>query len=97
MCGGSVLRIMDCYILFRVIYLLQLGTQAAFDTEGTSMLVQLGPEHEINLRGAPYELVPEYFINSLLVVMTGVISIGSGEHVRLRNLTRVSLLTNTQV
>ena len=25
------------------------------------MLVQLGPKHEINLRGAPYELVPEYF------------------------------------
>ena len=40
------------------------------DTEGTSMLVQLGAEHEINLCGAPYELVPEYFVNSLLVLMT---------------------------
>ena len=35
--------------------------QAACDTEGTSIIVlfswtELGPEHEINLRGAPYEL-----------------------------------------
>ena len=28
------------------------------------------PNHEINFRGAPYELVPEYFVNSLLVLMT---------------------------
>ena len=27
-------------------------------------------EHEINFRGAPYEPVPEYFVNSLLVLMT---------------------------
>ena len=53
---------------FRVIYLLELDTQAACDTEGTSVLVQLRPEHEINLRGAPYELVPGYFVNSLLVL-----------------------------
>ena len=53
------------------------------------MLVQLGPEHEINLHGAPYELVPGYYVNSLLVLMTDVISEGSGEHVRLRNLARV--------
>ena len=58
------------------------------------MLVQLGPEHVINLCDAPYELVPEYFVNSLLVLMTDVISVGSGEHVRLRNLAWVSLLTN---
>ena len=32
------------------------------------MLVQLGPEHEINLRGAPYELIPGYFVNSLLIL-----------------------------
>ena len=51
-------------------------------------------EYEINLGGAPYELVPGYFVNSLLVLMTDVISEGSGEHVRLRNLARVSLLTN---
>ena len=57
------------------------------------MLVQLGPVNEINLRGAPYELVPGYFVNSLLVLMTDVISECSGEHVRLRNLARVSLLT----
>ena len=64
------------------------------DTEGTSMLVQLGPKHEFNLCGAPYELVPGYFVNSLLVLMTDVISEGSGEHLRLRNLVSVSLLTN---
>ena len=29
-------------------------------------------EYEINLRGAPYELVPGYFVNSLLVPMTDV-------------------------
>ena len=60
------------------------------------MLVQLRPVHEINLRGALYELVPGYFVNSLLVLMTDVISQGSGEHVRLRNLARVLLLTNTK-
>ena len=61
------------------------------------MLVQLGPEHEkihINLHGAPYELVPGYFINNLLVLIRDVISEASGEHVHLRNLVRVSLLTN---
>ena len=63
----SVLRIMD---FTSVSYLLESDTQAACDTEGNSILVQLGPEHEINLRGAPYELVPEYFVNSLLVLMT---------------------------
>ena len=47
---------------------------------------QLGPEHEINLRGVPYELV-----KTLLVLMTDVISEGSGEHVCLQNLGRVSL------
>ena len=39
---------------------------------------QLGPEHEINLR-APYELV-----KTLLLLMTDVISEGSGEHVCLQ-------------
>ena len=47
---------------------------------------QLGPEHEINLRGAPYDLV-----KTLLELMTDVISEGSGEHVCLHNLVRVSL------
>ena len=47
---------------------------------------QLGPEHEINLRGAPYELV-----KTLLVLMTDVISEGSGEHVCLHSLVSVSL------
>ena len=37
------------------------------------MLVQLGPKYEINLRGAPYELVPGHFVNRLLVLMTDVI------------------------
>ena len=58
------------------------------------MLVQLGPEHEINLRSAPYELALGYFVNRLLVLMTDVISEGSEEYVRLRNLVRVSLLRN---
>ena len=49
------------------------------------MLVQLG----LNLRGAPYELVPEYFVNSLLVFMTR-----PRRACHLRNLIRVSLLTN---
>ena len=40
---------MDCYFLF----LYQIwNTQAACDTEGTSILVQLGPEHEIHLCSA---------------------------------------------
>ena len=79
-----------CHISSRIKH-----TQAACDTEGTSMLVQLGPVHEINLGGAPYELAPGYFVNSLLVLMTtDVISKGSGEHVCLRNLATVSLLTN---
>ena len=51
-----------------------------------SFLEHFGPEHEINLRGAPYELV-----KTLLVLMTDVISEGSGEHVCLHNLVRVSL------
>ena len=51
-------------------------------------------EYEINMHGAPYELVLGYLVNSLLVLMTDVISEGSGEHVRLCNLARVSLLTN---
>ena len=63
--------------------------QAVCDTEGNSISLsgtQLGPEHEINLRGAPYELV-----KTLLELMTDVISEGSGEHVCLHNLARVSL------
>ena len=62
--------------------------------KGTSTFVHLGPKLEINLHGAPYELVPGYFINSLLVHMTDVISEGAREHVQLRNLVRVLLLTN---
>ena len=53
------------------------------------MLVQHAPEHEINLRGAPYELVPEYLVNSLLVLMTR-----PRRALHLCNLFRVSLLTN---
>ena len=45
---------------------------------------QLGPEHEINLRG-------DELVKTLLVLMTDVISKGSGEHVCLRNLVLVSL------
>ena len=50
----SVLRIILDFTSVSFIF-----TQAACDTEGTSMFVQLGPEHEINLPGGPYELVPE--------------------------------------
>ena len=57
------------------------------------ILFPIEPEHEINLRGAPYELVPGYFVNSLLVLTTYVIREGPGEHVHLCNLARVSLLT----
>ena len=57
------------------------------------ILFAIEPEHEINLRGAPYELVPGYFVNSLLVLTAYVIREGSGEHVHLRNHARVSLLT----
>ena len=61
--------------------------------QGTSIILILcvcsflehRPEHEINLRGAQYELV-----KTLLVLMTDVISEGSGEHVCLHNLVRVS-------
>ena len=51
------------------------------------------PNFEINLHGVQSELVPGYFVNSLLVLTTYVIREGSGEHVCLRNLARVSLLT----
>ena len=63
--------------------------QAAYDTEGNSIslcVCSFRPEHEINLCGAPCELV-----NTLLELMTDVISEGSGEHVCLHNLVRVSL------
>ena len=65
------------------------NTQADATRKGTPMLVQLTPEHEINLRCAPYELVPGFLVNSLPVLMTDVVSEGSGEHVRLHNLVRV--------
>ena len=53
--------------------------QVACDTEGTSIILcvcSFLEQHEINLRGAPYELV-----KNLLELMTDVISEGSGEHV----------------
>ena len=61
------------------------------------ILFPIEPEHEINLRGVPSELVPGYFVNSLLVLTTYVIREGSGEHVRLRNLARVSMLNYHKV
>ena len=74
-----------------LISILRISQFGACDTEGTSIILILcvcsflehssDPEHEINLRGAPYELV----------LMTDVISEGSGEHVCLHNLVRVSL------
>ena len=53
-------------IFCTVITKIKLDTQAACNTEGTSMLVQLEPGNEINLGAAPNELVPWYFVNSLL-------------------------------
>ena len=44
--------------------------------------------HEINLRGASYKLVPEYFVACWYLWQ------GPGEHVRLRNLIMVPMLTN---
>ena len=61
--------------------------------KGNFILFTIEPEHEINLRGAPYELVPGYFVNSLLVLTKYKIREDPDEHVRLRNLARVSLLT----
>ena len=46
---------------------------------GKFILFTIEPEHEINLRGARYELVPGYFVNSLLVLTTYVIREGPGE------------------
>ena len=45
------------------------------------ILFPIEPEHEINLRGAPYELVPGYFVNSLLVLTIYVIRVGKDEPV----------------
>ena len=44
------------------------------------ILFPIEPEHEINLRGVPSDLVhvPGYFVNSLLVLTTYVIREGSG-------------------
>ena len=64
---------------FRVIYLL---------IEHSSSVRHRGHFYACSL------LVPGYFVNSLLVLKTDVISEGSGEPVGLRNLARVSLLTN---
>ena len=66
---------------------------AACDTKGTSItlcvcsfLEHSSDPHEIKWRGVPYELV-----KTLLEFMTDVISEGSGEHMCLHNLVRVSL------
>ena len=69
--------------------------QAACDTEGNSISLCVCSFLEHNsdpsmkstcMRGAPYDLV-----KTLLELMTDVISEGSGEHVCLHNLVRVSL------
>ena len=90
-----VLRIMDCFSLFPCHIIFSNRTYPNHVRHGGHFYACAArTEYEINLRGAPYELVPEYFLKSLLVLMTDVISEGSGEHVRLRNLARVSRLTN---
>ena len=91
-----VLRaIMDCFILFQCHISSRIGhTQTVCDMEGTSMLVQLGPNMKSTCPVPHMNWYQGISPNSLLVLMTDVISEGSGEHVRLRNLARVSLLTN---
>ena len=56
----SVLRILDCYI-----YIFSNGTH-----RGHFYACAARTWTQNNLRGAPYELLPEYFVNSLLVLMT---------------------------
>ena len=59
-------------------YKIQIHCRASL---GKFILFPIEPEHEINLRGAPYELVPGYFVNSLLVLTIYVIRVGKDEHV----------------
>ena len=67
------------------------SAKAACDTGGTSMLV-LFIEHSLDPSLKSTCMEP----HMMLVLMTDVISEGSGEHVCSHNLSRVSLLTNKE-
>ena len=66
----SVLRIMDSYILLLCHISFIIGHPSRVRPGKHFNTCAARTRHEINLRGASYKLVPEYFVNSLLVLMT---------------------------
>ena len=66
----SVLRIMDSYILLLCHISFIIGHPSRVRSGKHFYTCAARTRHEINLRGASYKLVPEYFANSLLVLMT---------------------------
>ena len=66
----SVLRIMYCYILLLCHISFIIGHPSRVRHGKHFYAFAARTRHEINLRAASYKLVPEYFVNSLLVVMT---------------------------
>ena len=66
----SVLRIMDSYILLLCHISFIIGHPSCVRPGQHFYTCAARTRHEINLRGASYKLVPEYFVNSLLVLMT---------------------------
>ena len=66
----SVLRIMDSYILLLCHISFIIGHPSRVQPGKHFYTCAARTRHEINLRGASYKLVPEYFANSLLGLMT---------------------------
>ena len=66
----SVLRIMDSYILLLCHISFIIGHPSRVRPGKHFYPCAARARHEINLRGASYKLVPECFVNSLLVLMT---------------------------
>ena len=66
----SVLRIMDSYILLLCHISFIIGHPSRVRPGKHFYTCAARARHEINLRDASYKLVPEYFVNSLLVLMT---------------------------
>ena len=66
----SVLRIMDSYILLLCHISFIIGHPSRMRPGKHFYTCAARTRHEINLRGASNKLVPEYFVNSLLVLMT---------------------------
>ena len=89
----SVLRIMDCYILFLCHISSRIGHPSRMLHIGHIYACAAGTRTWNQLARCPIWTGTRLFGN-LLVLMTDVISEASGEHVHLRNLVRVSLLTN---